>query len=117
MQRNVRADEVDTHRANYPKFPLRSVGGFTQRGQKRWCSYAKAVAAARDDTPSLVKMLLTCRSTVRSLRTKSAAIALLVRPAVTSRRTCSSRCVSPWVSPDLALRSGEPTRASAALRS
>ena len=36
------------------------------------------MAAARDGTPSLVKMLLTCRSTVRSLRTSSAAMARLV---------------------------------------
>ena len=58
------------------------MGGFaTRRSQSRAdrpCSYAYAVAAARDDTRSLAKMLLTWRSTVRPLRTRSAAIALLV---------------------------------------
>ena len=39
--------------------------------------------------------VLTCRSTVLSLRTSSAAIALLVSPAATRRSTCSSRAVSP----------------------
>ena len=43
-------------------------------------------------------MLLTWRSTVRSLRTSSVAIALLVRPAATRRSTSSSRAVSPWTS-------------------
>ena len=38
-------------------------------------------------------MLLTWRSTVRSLRTSSAAIALLVCPAATRRSTSSSRAV------------------------
>src|SRR5215203_2414417 len=56
-------------------------------------------------------MLLTCRSTVLSLRTSSAAIALLVRPAETSRRTCNSRSVSPWYSPAAARRTSESTRA------
>jgi hypothetical protein len=55
--------------------------------QTRSCSYAYAVAAARDDTSSFVKMLLTCRSTVRSLTTSFAAIPLLVSPAATRRRT------------------------------
>src|SRR4029450_6921836 len=40
-------------------------------------------------------MLLTCRSTVRSLRNSSAAIDRLVWPAATRRSTCSSRPVSP----------------------
>jgi hypothetical protein len=35
--------------------------------QRRSSSEADAVAAAREDTPSLAKMLLTCRSTVLSL--------------------------------------------------
>src|SRR5215203_869987 len=35
------------------------------------CGYAYAVAAARDDTPSLVKMFVTCRSTVFSAMTRS----------------------------------------------
>ena len=52
------------------------IGGTTQTArarpmgtsrQTRPCSYANAVAAARVDTSSFVKMLLTCRSTVRSL--------------------------------------------------
>ena len=36
-------------------------------------------------------------SIVLSLKNSSAAIALLVLPAATSRSTCSSRGVSPWV--------------------
>src|SRR4051794_3444497 len=56
-------------------------------GQSRRCSYAYAVAAARDDTPSLAKMLLTCRSIVRSLSTSRAAIALLLSPAARRRST------------------------------
>src|SRR5512132_1579030 len=75
--------------------PHRGLGGFTQLGHTRRCSYAYAVAAARDDTPSLVKMLLTCRSTVRSLRTSSAAMALLVWPVATRRSSCTSRAVNP----------------------
>src|SRR4029450_835612 len=43
-------------------------------------------------------MLLTCRSIVRSLRTSSSAIPLLVWPAATRRRTSSSRGVRPCVS-------------------
>src|SRR5207342_3552278 len=42
-----------------PKPPrTRRVGSFPHRGHTSRCSYAKAVAAARDDTPSLVKRLL-----------------------------------------------------------
>ena len=52
------------------------------------------MAAAREGTLSLLKMLLTCLSIVRSLRNSSAAMALFVLPAATRRRTCSSRGVS-----------------------
>ena len=38
------------------------------------------MAAERDDTPSLVKMLLTWRATVFSLRKSCSAMARLVRP-------------------------------------
>ena len=60
-------------------------------GQSRPCSYARAVAAARDGTRSFARMLLTCRSTVRSLSTSRVAIARFVSPAATSRSTSSSR--------------------------
>ena len=53
------------------------------------------MAADRDDRPSLVKMLLTWRATVFSLRNRSAAIARLVLPDATRRSTCASRAVSP----------------------
>src|SRR5690606_10932532 len=53
--------------------------------------YACAVAAARVVTPSLRKMLLTCRSTVRSLMTSRAAMSRFVTPEATSRSTSSSR--------------------------
>ena len=53
------------------------------------------MAAARDDRPSLVKMLLTWRATVFSLMNSSAAIARLVLPAATRRSTSTSRAVSP----------------------
>ena len=59
---------------------------------------------------SLVKMLLRCRSIVRSLRKSSAAMALLVLPAATSLSTCNSRFVRPWLHrerrPSRALRAG-----------
>ena len=63
-------------------------------------------------TPSLAKMLLTWRSTVRSLSTSSAAIALFVSPAATRRRTWSSRAVSPWASPARGRRRSCSTRAA-----
>src|SRR5262245_51919102 len=61
----------------------------------RRCSNAYAVAAARLETSSLLKMLLICRATVFSLRSSSPAMTLFVRPVATSRRTWSSRVVSP----------------------
>ena len=45
----------------------------------RFCWYAYAVAAARDATPILMKVLLTCRATVFSLRNSSPAMIRLVR--------------------------------------
>ena len=53
--------------------------------QMRWCAYAYAVAADRDDTSSLVKMLLRCRATVFSLMNSSVATARLVLPTATIR--------------------------------
>src|SRR5690606_11348515 len=53
--------------------------------------YAGAVAAARVVTPSLRKMLLTCRSTVRSLMNSRVAMSRFVMPEATSRSTSSSR--------------------------
>ncbi len=49
------------------------------------------VAAAREGTLSLVRMLLTCLSIVRSLRNNSAAMILFVLPAAIRRSTCNSR--------------------------
>lgn len=54
-------------------------------------------------------MLDTCRSTVRSLTTSSAAMALFVCPAATRRKTSSSRRVSPCRGRDGAGRVG-PSR-------
>jgi hypothetical protein len=47
----------------------------------------RAVAAAREETPHLLKMLLTCRSMVRSLTNSWRAMALLVIPLATRRST------------------------------
>src|SRR4030095_16985930 len=55
------------------------------------CSYANAIAAARDGTSSFTRMLLTWRSTVRSLTDRRVAIALLVQPSAMSRSPCRSR--------------------------
>ena len=62
------------------------------------------MTADRDETPSLVKMLLTWRATVFSLITSSSAIARFVLPVATRRTTSSSRAVSP----PAALRRGAP---------
>lgn len=56
---------------------------------------AYAVAAAREETSSLVKMLLTCRATVRSLMPSAEAICRFDRPAAMSATTFTSRFVSP----------------------
>src|SRR6266699_1515739 len=61
------------------------------------CSYAYAVAAARVDTPSLVKMLLTWRATVFSLMKSAAAIARFDLPEATRRTTSTSRADRPPV--------------------
>ena len=52
------------------------------------------MAAARDGTSSLVRMLATCRSTVRTATTSSSAIIRLVHPRATSARTSRSRGLS-----------------------
>ena len=54
-----------------------------------------AVAAAREETPSLDKMLPRWWATVRSLRTSSSAIWRFVLPRATSRSTSASRSVRP----------------------
>ena len=88
--------------------------------QTSLCSYANAVAAAREDTPSLARMLLTWRSTVRSLRTSSAAIALVGRARGDQPQHLSSRGVSPWASgapaPRERVHAGEVRRRSELLR-
>src|SRR4029450_11931453 len=60
----------------------------------RLCWNAQAVAPLRLDAPTLSKMLLTCRATVFSLMNSSSAMARLVLPAASRRRTCSSRSLS-----------------------
>src|SRR3990172_6726620 len=85
--------------ARTPHFlAMMGVGRRTTRGV--WCEAglfltAHAVAADRDDTPILVKMFETCRSTVRSLTTRSAAIDRLVAPELRRRITSTSLSVSP----------------------
>ena len=59
------------------------------------CSCAYAAAAVREDTSSLVKMLLRWRATVLWLSTRTRAMSGLLRPSATSRSTSSSRSVSP----------------------
>ena len=49
-----------------------------RRPQTRPRFTASIAAAVRDETPSLVRMLLTCRCTVRSLRCSRTAISALV---------------------------------------
>ena len=56
--------------------------------------YAYAVASARDESPNLLKMLLTCRATVFSLMNSSPPIARLLLPAATSVSTSFSRGLS-----------------------
>jgi len=58
-------------------------------------------------------MLLTCRSTVLSLRNSSAAMAWLVLPAATRRSTSTSRALSPAASPARPSRSNSWVRAAA----
>src|SRR5699024_9916812 len=69
-------------------------GSGASHDRMRSCSYAYAVAAARDEIPSLVKMLLRCRAMVFSLTNSSSAIAWFVIPVETARITCTSRGVS-----------------------
>src|SRR5436309_5826205 len=64
------------------------AGHFCPRGiQTMLCSKAKAVAAVRDETSSLEKMLLTWRATVLSLMNNSVAISLFDLPFATRART------------------------------
>src|SRR5215211_6993700 len=62
----------------------------------RLCSRAKAVAAVREDTPSLLKMFCRCRATVCSLIIKVEEISRLVHPVATRLRTCTSGCQPPF---------------------
>src|SRR6266702_7489757 len=70
-------------------------GRYVRCAQARPCSTAKAVAAARDETPSLAKMFWRCRATVCSLTVSAAATSRLVLPAATRWSTSTSRTVSP----------------------
>src|SRR5215831_10586471 len=63
------------------------------------CLYAYAVAAARDDRSSFVKMLLTWRATVFSLMRSRPAIVRFFAPVATRRSTSISRPVSPVPAP------------------
>lgn len=65
-------------RGNHPLTGQRRHGWFQVARQRIPCSNAYAAAAVREPTPSLVRMLLTCRSTVFSLRNSSLAMAWLV---------------------------------------
>ena len=68
--------------------------------QMRLCWYAQAVAAARLETPTLSKILLTWRATVFSLMNSSSAMARFVLPAASRRRTCTSRSLSEPIESD-----------------
>src|SRR4029453_6869142 len=86
------------HRARrgcFPSLPCRASGAGSTSAHTSACRKAWAVAAERDRTSSLWRMLLTCRSTVRSLRKSVVAISPLLLPAATRRSTSSSREVSP----------------------
>jgi len=72
----------------------------------------KAVAAARVDTPSFVKMLLTWRATVFSLIPSFVAMARLVLPVATSTSTWVSRPVRRPVERDAGLRKMPSRRAT-----
>jgi hypothetical protein len=61
--------------------------------QISWCLYAYAVAAAREGTFSLLKILLMCRSIVRTLILRPELMARLVFPAATKRKISISRIV------------------------
>ena len=88
-----------------------------RRPANGWLSQRTAGARRRtrwllraSNTPSLARMLLTCRSTVLSLRTSSVAISLLVLPPATWRNTSSSRGLNPWAVVDGADVASESTR-------
>src|SRR6266511_541227 len=99
-------------------------GRYVRCAQARPCSTAKAVAAARDETPSLAKMFWRCRATVCSLTVSAAATSRLVLPAATRWSTSTSRTVSPpgraagpaSRSAALAASAQEPSAAQAAPR-
>jgi hypothetical protein len=63
------------------------MGCYTHAGQRSRCSYAYAVAAAREETSNFAKMFETCRSTVFFATTRSAAIPWFVLPVASSRST------------------------------
>src|SRR5690606_6788612 len=55
------------------------------------CSNANALAAVREVTPNLLKILLICLATVCSLMARSPAISRFVFPRATSTKTSCSR--------------------------
>ena len=82
-----------THSSDLPAWVIRPIRN--QPRGTRLCSNAYAVAPARVETPILQKMFERCREIVFTLKNSAAAISWLVRPAATSRRTSTSRSVSP----------------------
>src|SRR4029078_7840942 len=63
----ARPGRAGAHRPNHAIRCRQRHGDSTQQGQSRPCSYADAVAAAREATCSFARMLLTWRATGRSL--------------------------------------------------
>ena len=92
------------------KYPIgRSVRMGTAREPRVSGGHARRRSGGRrrDDTSSFVKMLLTCRSIVRSLIPRSAAIARLVLPTASRRSTSTSLTDKPSVA-RARQRSGPP---------
>jgi hypothetical protein len=65
----------------------RKMGNSVYAGQMRLWWNAQAAAPVRLETPTLSKILLTCRATVFSLMNNSSATARFVLPAANRRRT------------------------------
>src|SRR6266513_6286894 len=84
------------HRTEIPTSDTNGVAHSYQEktDQMRPRSKANAAAAVRDDTLSLAKMFCRWRRTVWPLMTSSVAIAWLLLPAATRRRTSTSRGLS-----------------------
>ena len=94
----------------------------SDHAQTRWCANAKALAAVREETPSLAKMFCRWRATVCSLITSAAAIARLLSPprpgAAPRARAPSGRGAGRRASATSASTAGgaAPSRANAVAR-